>query len=257
MTAFVGTSGWVYRSWRGRFYPPDAHQGRWLELYARAFATTEINATFYRLPGHAMVEGWAKRTPGDFVFAVKMSRLVTHVRRLADAQAAIATFLSTMAPLGPKLGPILLQLPPSLEADMARLDEALRAFPPGQRVACEFRHPSWFEPAVYRVLERHDAALCLADRDGEAVTPLVRTASWGYVRFHAGRGEPFPAYAPDELEVWADELVRLFGQADIYAYFNNDPLACAPRDAAVLATALRVRGLAVTRAPDPSSIAAG
>lgn len=257
MTAFVGTSGWVYRSWRGRFYPPDAHQGRWLELYSRAFATTEINATFYRLPERKMVEGWAKRTPDDFVFAVKMSRLVTHVRRLADAGQAIETFLSTMEPLGAKLGPVLLQLPPSLEADPSRLDEALRTFPSGRRVACEFRHPSWFEPAVYRVLERHDAALCLADRDGEPAAPLERTASWGYIRFHAGRGEPYPAYAPGELELWADELVRLFGQADVYAYFNNDPFACAPRDAAVLAEALRVRGVAVTRTPDPRSIAAG
>lgn len=257
VTAFVGTSGWVYRSWRGRFYPADAHPGRWLELYARAFATVEVNATFYRLPPTTMVEGWAKRTPADFRFAVKMSRLVTHVRRLGEVGPAIETFLTTMAPLGPKLGPILLQLPPRFEAAPALLDDALRCFPPWQRVACEFRHDSWFAGETYRVLERHDAALCLADRDGEAVAPLVRTARWGYARFHAGRGDPYPAYAAGELERWADELVRLFPEGDLYLYFNNDPFACAPRDACVLADALRARGLPVTRTPSIDSIRVG
>lgn len=258
MTVFIGTSGWVYRSWRGRFYPLEAHQGRWLQWYAAAFASTEINATFYRLPERRMVEGWSKRTPEDFVFAVKMSRLVTHVRRLSDVQSAVETFLATISPLGTKLGPILLQLPPGFEADVGRLDATLKSFLPRQRVTCEFRHPSWFTSEVFRLLERHDAALCLADRDGQRVTPLVRTASWGYVRFHSGGGEPHPGYAPSELERWADELVSCFGHdSDLYLYFNNDALACAPHDAAVLGTVLRVRGMSVTRTPDPARIAVG
>jgi len=250
MRAYVGTSGWVYRSWRGRFYPADLHQGRWLEFYSRSFATVEVNATFYRLPAATMVRGWARRTPADFRFAVKVSRLITHVRRLREIREPLETFLETMEPLGAKLGPLLVQLPPGLTADERLLDEALAAFPREHPVAVEFRHESWFAPAIREVLERHQAALCIADRDEELVAPLWRTAPWSYVRFHVGQGEPAPGYRPETLERRAEQLLKLCEEGDeLYAYFNNDPFACAVRDAARFAAALAARGVPVSRTP--------
>ncbi len=258
MRAYVGTSGWVYRSWRGRFYPADLHQGRWLEFYSRSFATVEVNATFYRLPASAMVRGWARRTPEDFRFAVKVSRLITHVRRLREIREPLETFLRTMEPLGSKLGPLLVQLPPGLEADERLLDDALRAFPEGCRVAVEFRHESWFTAGVREVLERHQAALCIADREEELVTPLWRTAPWSYVRFHVGLGEPPPGYRDETLERRGEELLRVCQEEDeLYAYFNNDPFACAVRDAARFATALAARGVPVSRTPAVDEVRAG
>ena len=188
MPVLIGTSGWQYRHWRGRFYPDDLPGARWLAYYTERFATVEVNNTFYRLPERATFTAWADQSPGDFVVAAKMSRYLTHIKRLRDPAEPVQRFLDHALGLGAKLGPILLQLPPTLKADAGLLDEALSAFPPGRRVAVEFRHPSWDTDEVRGGLVRHNAAWCLADPPGPGVQTGVRqTADWAYVRFHAGR----------------------------------------------------------------------
>jgi uncharacterized protein YecE (DUF72 family) len=245
----VGTSGWQYRDWRGRFYPRDLPQRQWLEWYAAAFATVEVNNAFYRLPERHTFENWRERTPGDFVMAVKMSRYLTHIKRLRDPREPVARFLDHAAGLGDKLGPVLLQLPPTLRADAQLLDAVLAEFPPHVKVAVEPRHESWWVPAVQDTLRRHRAALCWADRLGRPVTPLWRTAGWGYLRLHEGRARPRPGYGRQALNTWLDRITDAFeADKDVYVYFNNDPGGAAIRDAVTLAGLARRRGLEVSRA---------
>lgn len=232
MTVLVGTSGWQYRDWRGGLYPSDLAQARWLPRYAECFPTVEVNATFYRLQAPGTFDRWGRATPEGFVFALKASRYLTHVRRLQDPGDPVDTFLERARRLGGKLGPILLQLPPTMRADVPRLAAALDCFPDGMRVAVEPRHPSWFCTELERALGDRDVALCLADRAEEAITPLWRTSSWSYVRLHEGTGSPRPGYRPGTLRRWVEHLLATWGaHADGYVYFNNDTRGCAPRDA--------------------------
>ena len=254
MVVRIGTSGWQYRDWRGPFYPERLAQARWLESYADRFATCESNNAFYRLPERATFEAWAARTPPDFDLAVKMSRYLTHILRLQDPAEPVERFLDHAGGLGGKLGPVLVQLPPSLEAEPERLDAVLRRLAPSVSVAVEFRHRSWFTDATRALLERHGAALCLTDRRGPT-SPLWRTADWTYLRFHQGRAMTRPCYGRTALRTWAERLAEGWGGAlDAWVYFNNDHRACAPRDAAVFARACERAGLAVTRTPRPSTI---
>lgn len=247
MTVYVGTSGWQYASWRGPFYPEDLAQARWLEWFADRFQVVEVNNTFYRLPPPDTFRSWAERTPPDFVIVPKVSRYLTHVKRLKDAEEPVKRFLDHAAPLGAKLGPLLVQLPPNLAADVARLDAVLALFG-DRRVAVEFRHDTWFTDEVRSVLESHGAALCLADRRSRTVSPLWRTAEWGYVRFHEGTASPRPCYGRAALDGWARRLAETWGpDADVYVFFNNDPRACAVRDAATFARLAEGAGLATSR----------
>lgn len=251
---FVGTSGWQYADWRGGLYPERLATARWLERYGEAFQTVELNSAFYRLPERATVARWAARTPDDFVLAVKASRFLTHVKRLRDPAEPVARLLDRLAALGAKLGPVLLQLPPTLPADAALLDDALACFPAAVRVAVEPREPGWFVDEVAEVLARRGAALCLADRPGWD-PPRWQTASWTYVRFHEGRARCRPCYGRRALGHWVEELAaRWPSDADVYAYFNNDPHGCSPRDAAVFAALASAHGLQPTRAPRPGSV---
>ncbi|GII21836.1 DUF72 domain-containing protein [Planosporangium mesophilum] len=245
----VGTSGWQYRDWRGRFYPSDLPQRKWLEWYAAAFATVEVNNAFYRLPERATFSDWRRRTPDDFVVAVKMSRYLTHIKRLREPQEPVARFLDRAAGLGDKLGPVLLQLPPTLRADAGLLDAVLAEFPAHVKVAVEPRHESWWVPEIRETLIRRGAALCWADRLGRPVTPLWRTADWGYLRLHEGRARPRPAYGRQALGTWLGRIAETFGtDREAYVFFNNDPGGAAIRDAVALAELARRRGLPVTRA---------
>ena len=233
MTVFVGTSGWQYDSWRGKFYPEKLPKSRWLEHYATRFRTVEVNNTFYRLPGPDTFAEWARRTPDDFVIVPKLSRYLSHIKRLRDPEEPVHRFLEHSAPLGAKRGPLLLQLPPDFQADVRRLDAALTQFPRDVRVAVEFRHRSWYVDDVRAVLEHRGAALVLADRGSRPMGPLWRTADWAYIRLHHGRGLPPPCYGRGALRAWAQRLRELWGsEADAYVFFNNDGRACAPRDAA-------------------------
>lgn len=231
MTLRVGCSGWQYRDWRGAFYPAGAPTRTWLEHYSEVFSTCEINSSFYRLPDRDTFVRWAHAVPADFCFAVKASRYLTHVRRLATPREPVGRLVRAASGLGDRLGVVLLQLPPTLPRDDARLRDTLARFPPGLRVAVEPRHPSWFDDPVYALLERADAALCLTDRRSRP-GPLVRTASWCYVRLHEGRASPAPCYGRTALQGWVDRIAALHGdEADGFVYFNNDPQACAPRNA--------------------------
>jgi uncharacterized protein YecE (DUF72 family) len=245
----VGTSGWQYAHWRGRFYPAGLGQARWLEHYAGRFATVESNAAFYRLPERATFAAWATRTPDDFVMAVKASRYLTHVRRLRDPEEPVGRMLERAAGLGGKLGPVLLQLPPNLPADPAALDRTLACFPAGIRVAVEPRHQSWFSGEVHDLLAARGAALCLADSPRRR-TPLWRTAGWAYLRLHEGLAAPRPCYGRQALATWAARLAELYGPAaDCFVYLNNDPVGCAVRDARLFALAAGRAGLHPSRVP--------
>jgi uncharacterized protein YecE (DUF72 family) len=248
----VGTSGWQYRDWRGRFYPKGLAQARWLEHYAAGFATVEVNNAFYRLPERDTFAAWRDRTPDDFCVAVKMSRYLTHIKRLREPAEPVHRFLARADALGPKLGPVLLQLPPTLTADQGLLVAVLERFPRGVRVAVEPRHESWWTGAVRETLRRFDAALCWADRGSRPITPLWTTATWGYLRLHEGRATPRPRYGRAALRSWVDRIAA----ADLsrtYVYFNNDPGGAAVVDAVAFAGYARRAGLPVTRTPSPDA----
>jgi uncharacterized protein YecE (DUF72 family) len=249
VTVLVGTSGWQYRHWRGPYFKPGTPQNRWFEQVLRDFRTVELNVTFYRLPKAETFAGWYERSPADAVITVKASRYLTHIKRLRDPKPSVDMLLQRIAPLRDKLGPILIQLPPDLPVNVDGLDETLAAFPPGLRLAVEPRHPSWWADEVRTTLERHNAALCWADRHG-AITPLWRTADWGYLRFHEGDAEPWPFYRRDDLDTWADRVVHTYRDEEpVFVYFNNDPGCAAIEDAITFAQAIDDRGRPVTRVP--------
>ncbi|HEX5949485.1 MAG TPA: DUF72 domain-containing protein, partial [Actinomycetota bacterium] len=184
--AFVGTSGWQYRDWRGRFYPQGLSTARWLEHYAEHFRTVEVNSSFYRLPRRVTVERWAATVPEGFLLTMKASRYVTHIRRLRDPEEPLARMLEVFEGAGSRLGPVLFQLPPNFEADVPRLEAFVRAIPGRIRAAFEFRHRSWFVPEVFQVLDRSGLALVHADRPGTRVDELPTAGGWAYLRFHQG-----------------------------------------------------------------------
>jgi uncharacterized protein YecE (DUF72 family) len=232
MPLHVGTSGWQYRDWRGVLYPDGLPQRRWLERYAQCFDTVEVNNAFYRLPERSVFERWCEQTPDDFVVAVKVSRYLSHIKRLRDPEEPVARLVERAAGLGPRLGPYLLQLPPNLKADPDRLDACLAAFPEDARVAVEPRHESWWTDEVREVLSRHGAALCWADRLSRPVTPLWVTAGWGYLRMHQGTASPPTSYGDKALATWLERLTDAWPRsADVFVYFNNDHGGAAVRNA--------------------------
>ncbi|MFF3513616.1 DUF72 domain-containing protein [Streptomyces sp. NPDC002573] len=250
MTLFVGTSGWQYRDWRDVLYPAGLPVRLWLEEYATRFATVEVNNAFYRLPSRETFESWRERLPPEFVVAVKASRYLTHIKRLRDPEEPVHRLMDHAAGLGDRLGPVLLQLPPTLRADPVLLDDCLGCFPAGTRVAVEPRHDSWWTPRVREVLTARGAALCWADVLSRPVTPLWRTTGWGYVRFHAGRAQPWPRYGRRSLTSWVRRIAEAWPDSrDIYVYFNNDPDAAALLDATAFARVATAAGLRVTRTP--------
>ncbi len=262
MSLFVGTSGWQYRHWRGVLYPQQVAQRRWLEHYASHYQTVENDGTFYRLPGRETFTSWRERTPDGFVMAIKASRYLTHVRRLSDAAEPVARLMSAAAGLGDRLGPVLLQLPPTLPADSQRLAACLGEFaraggsgPGGTgsrpiRVAVEPRHTSWWNPEIKDILAAHGAALCWADQLGRPVTPLWRTADWGYLRLHQGAASPWPRYGARALRSWLDRIAATWpDEAPVFVYFNNDPGGAAVADSIAFAELARRTGRSVSRTP--------
>ncbi|HEY3922570.1 MAG TPA: DUF72 domain-containing protein [Gaiellaceae bacterium] len=234
----IGCSGWNYDHWRnGVFYPPRCPASRWLAFYARHFDTVEVNATFYRLPRREAVVRWAEQTPPGFVFAVKVSRYLTHVKRLREIDVHLPLLLERIAPLADarKLGPLLWQLPPTFARDDDRLAEALAAFPRELRHAVEFRHASWFAARPLALLAEHGVALVVADRPGApGLKRPEPSAGFSFVRFHHGARGRRGNYSAGELADWAATLRRWGDTGDVYAYFNNDWEGFAPRNAALL-----------------------
>jgi uncharacterized protein YecE (DUF72 family) len=244
MTVRVGTSGWQYADWRGAFYPPKLPQRLWLSSYCESFDTVEVNSSFYRLPTVETVRRWAGELPDGFVMALKVSRFLTHVKRLREPAEPVARLMGVLSPLRARgvLGPLLIQLPPDLPAELDRLDQTLAEFPAGVRVAVEPRHQSWFTAELRALLTHHGAALVWADRGGRSLGPLWRTAGWAYLRLHHGRDGW--GYDNRDLSRWAG---RLAAAADGYAYANNDPGAAAVRDARRLRAMVSARGQLVAR----------
>lgn len=239
---YVGTSGWQYTSWKGRFYPKGVAQRAWLQHYASRFPVVEVNNSFYMLPKEATFDRWREGTPNGFLFVVKASRYITHIRRLRDAKDAVDLFWSRATHLEDKLGPVLFQLPPNFRADPGLLKEFLSVLPTGIRAAFEFRDDSWQQDDVTDLLDRAGSALVLADRPGARV-PTIVTGGWSYIRFHQGR-RTHPGYSRSKLRAWADRIAGL-DAADVFAFFNNDPLAAAPKDALTLTGLLLDRGMQV------------
>jgi uncharacterized protein YecE (DUF72 family) len=227
--ARIGCSGWNYRDWKDRVYG-GAPARRWLELYAERFDTVEVNATFYRLPAANAVSNWVESTPDGFVFAVKASRYLTHMRRLRDLGTGLERFYERIEPLArsSKLGPVLWQLPEKFHRDDERLAEALRRLPRGKH-CFEFRHASWFEPDVYALLREHGAALVIGDSPNRPFQTYELTADWTYVRFHHGRRGRRGNYSETELREWAARIRSW--RVETWAYFNNDWEAFAVQNA--------------------------
>jgi uncharacterized protein YecE (DUF72 family) len=249
MPVFIGTSGWQYDSWRGRFYPDHLPQRLWLEHYAARFPTVENNSAFYRLPSLETFKSWRERTPDGFVMAVKASRYLTHIKRLREPAEPVRRFMESAAGLGDRLGPVLVQLPPNLPVAVDRLAECLDQFPAGVRVAVEPRHDSWWIDEVREVLTVHDAALCWTDVLGRPRTRVWRTAKWGYLRMHEGAALPWPRYGDQALQSWSRRIAETWPEgADVYVYFNNDPGGAAVRDAVRFGDIARSAGLSVSQA---------
>jgi uncharacterized protein YecE (DUF72 family) len=218
----VGCSGWNYKHWRERFYPKGLPPARWLELYAERFDTVEVNATFYRLPTKKAVARWVEQTPPGFLFTIKGSRYLTHVKRLTEMEAGLRMLYERIDPLvrSPKLGPVLWQLPATFHRDDERLAAALAVLPAG-RHCFEFRHPSWFAPEVMELLRAHGVALVVGDHPERPFQTLERTADWTFLRFHFGRAG-HGNYGEPELEEWAERIEAWRRDGDVFAYFNND-----------------------------------
>ncbi len=233
--ARIGCSGWNYRDWRGSFYPQREPVRRWLELYAERFDTVEVNATFYRLPSREAVAGWVAQTPRSFTFAIKASRYLTHVKRLRDVGDGIELLYERIEPLSRagRLGPILWQLPANFHRDDQRLDSWLKALPEGMHTI-EFRHPSWFAPAVMNALREHQVALTIGDHPERPFQSHEATAAWRFVRFHYGSRGRAGNYSATELDTWARRIAQWRRRETVFAYFNNDWRGFAPANAASL-----------------------
>jgi uncharacterized protein YecE (DUF72 family) len=235
----IGCSGWNYRDWRERVYPAGMPVRLWLQHYATLFDTVEVNATFYRLPSTDAVANWAAQTPPEFLFAVKASRYLTHIKRLANLGQGVKTFYERIEPLidAGKLGPVLWQLPGNFKCDLERLGSALEQLPPG-RHCFEFRHPSWFSEDVYALLRRHAAALVIGDTPERPFQTHEMTADWTFVRFHRGTRGRRGNYSAGELEQWSRRLSAWRRQVEVFAYFNNDWEGFAVQNALALKRAL-------------------
>ena len=233
-TIHIGTSGWHYGHWVGPFYPPHISRKHFLTYYAERFHTVEINNSFYRLPEKKTFQQWLDIVPPGFIFAVKASRFITHMKKLKDPELALVTFMERISGLKEKLGPILFQLPPYWRMDLERLKSFLSALPRVHRYAFEFRDPTWFHREVYQALAEHGAAFCLYELAGLR-SPIEITADFIYLRLH-GPGDAYSGCYPAEtLNQWAD----VFGDwtkegKEVYCYFDNDEMGYAAQNAAEL-----------------------
>ena len=230
----IGTSGWHYDHWRHTFYPEALAKAKWLEFYATHFTTVEVNNSFYRLPSGTTFAAWRDSSPANFAFAVKVSRFITHIKRLKNAQEAVETFMSRARILGGKLGPLLYQLPPNMHRDDDRLESFLSTLPQGMKHVVEFRHQSWLDDEVFGILHKYNTGLCVFDMPSLSC-PLVATANFAYIRFHGSTGLYSSCYSDEELAGWAKRLADLATNLEaMYIYFNNDAEAFAVRNAITL-----------------------
>ncbi|HEY4414448.1 MAG TPA: DUF72 domain-containing protein [Verrucomicrobiae bacterium] len=233
MNIYIGTSGWVYKEWANDFYR-GLKSKEHFPFYVTQFPTVEINATFYRLPNLKIVHGWRKKAPANFIFAVKGSRYLTHIKRLDHLEGAVGTFMRRIAPLREKLGPVLWQLPPNFKRDLPRLSRFLKRLPKTFSHAIEFRHPDWLVPETFALLTENRAAFVSAS-SLRMPSDFSVTAGFIYLRFHGLAGGPWHDYTEAELQPWADHIRRQAAAGKrVFAYFNNDLNVRAPNNAKML-----------------------
>jgi len=231
---YIGTSGWHYDHWRDRFYPRKLTKAEWLEFYAHHFTTVELNNSFYRLPSENAFAAWRDSSPANFAFAVKVSRFITHIKRLRNTKEAIEKFVTRAKILGEKLGPLLYQLPPNMHRNDELLQSFLPTLPRGMKHVVEFRHQSWLEDEVFHILRQHNVGCCIFDMPSISC-PVVATADFAYVRFHGSTGLYYSCYSDEELADWAKRLTNVARNLKaIYIYFNNNAEAFAVRNAVTL-----------------------
>jgi uncharacterized protein YecE (DUF72 family) len=219
---YVGTSGYNYPEWKGSFYPPDLPAAKMLRFYAERFSTVEINYTFYRMPTAKLVTGWAAQVPEQFRFTLKAPRRITHDRKLRDVADPLRAFCDAAAELGPRLGALLFQLPPTFKKDLTVLDDFLNTLPPRVCGAFEFRHDSWLDDEVYARLRARNLALCVADSEKRS-TPVVTTADYAYLRL---RDE---GYDEEAIARWGDTVRELETRCrDVFVYFKHEEAGKGP-----------------------------
>ena len=242
MQYYIGTSGWHYDHWRDRFYPEKLAKAKWLEFYATRFSTVEVNNTFYRLPSENAFGNWRNSSPSDFAFAVKVSRFITHIKRLKGAEEAVEKFLERARILGDKLGPLLYQLPPGMHRNDETLEAFLSILPRCMKHVFEFRHQSWLEEEVFQTLHKYKAGFCVFDMPSKSC-PLVATADFAYVRFHGSSRLYSSCYSDEELADWAKKLASMAANLKtVYIYFNNDIEGFAVSNAITLRRYLETKG---------------
>jgi uncharacterized protein YecE (DUF72 family) len=222
MSRYVGTSSYAEQTWKGKFYPKDLPAAQWLHYYGTHFRAVEINSTFFALPKAAVLEKWANEVPADFRFAIKAPRLITHVQWLKNKDQLLSTLLEVVGTLRDRLGPLLFQLPATATKDVSRLRAFLALLPSTQRVAFEFRHPSWFDDEVFALLRAHRVALCVADTNDELEVPLVATADWGYLRLRR------LDYDDAALQSWLTWIQKQDWR-DVFVFFKHEDQANGPR----------------------------
>ena len=236
---YIGTSGWHYDHWRYRFYPEKSAKADWLGFYVSHFNTVELNNSFYRLPSENAFANWYKSSPASFIFAVKVSRFITHIKRLKNSEEPLDTFITRAKGLSEKLGPLLYQLPPNMHRDDNRLESFLSILPQGMKHVFEFRHQSWIEETVFEILRKYNVGLCIFDMPS-VTCPVVATADFAYARFHGGAELYSSCYSDEELADWAKKLAGLTADLKaIYIYFNNDVEAFAVKNALTLRSYLQ------------------
>jgi uncharacterized protein YecE (DUF72 family) len=234
----IGCSGWYYEHWRRLYYPKGLPKPEWLEFYARQFDTVELNNSFYKLPSEKAFTNWRESTPDSFIFAVKVSRFITHIKRLANLGSAVESFLSRAGLLGEKLGPLLYQLPPNMKRNDELLQHFLSSLPREYQHVVEFRHESWIDDVVFDILREHSVGLCVFDMP-DLGYPLIATSDFTYIRLHGSEGLYCSCYSDRELSQWAQRIARLSKDVKVgYIYFNNDAEAFAVKNAITLASYL-------------------
>lgn len=230
---FIGTSGWSYNHWKENFYPNGLKTSNWLNYYGQVFSTVEVNTTFYHTPLVSTTKNWYTQVPSDFLFSIKASRYITHLKRLNDCEKSLEFFYKSLTNLKSKIGPILFQLPPSFKANKSRLIEFITLLDKQHKYTFEFRHETWFTDEIYELLAKNNIALCITDLNG-IQSPKVLTADFTYMRLHGPHKAYVGSYGPAKLKAWKKEIKKWATQTSVYCYFDNDEKGYAIQDAKFL-----------------------
>lgn len=236
---YIGTSGWSYSHWKENFYPEDLKTSDWLPYYSTKFSTVEINTTFYHTPLKTTVKNWFKKTSNYFIFSVKTNRYITHIKRLKDCKESLKIFYKSIVDFKSKIGPILIQLPPSFKANKDRLEEFIGLLNDKYQYTFEFRHETWFTDEIYEILSNNNIALCITDLKGN-LSPEVITADFTYIRLHGPKNTYKGSYGKTKLNAWKKKIENWSSNISVYCYFDNDEKGYAIQDAKTLKDLLKL-----------------